>query len=465
MADLENFFLPSSIAIIGASPDRGKIRGRLVARLIESGFKGIIYPVNPNHKEIMGYKTYPSVKDIPDSCDLALVAVPAAVVPDTLRTLIIHNCFQAVIYSSGFAEAGGDYKNLENEIQVLAADNNMTILGPNAVGFLNVAGAVAATFSPGIQVTRTRPTQTHRGTQLVIISQSGGLGFSIYQQAISRSIAVSHVVSTGNEAGLTVLDIVEYALKDETVGCILVYVEQIREISRLRPLAEKALKQGVPIVVVKAGRSEAGRRAAISHTASMVGNDNTHTKVFEHLGIFRVYDQHEMLDLAAAFTTAPLPKNDRVGIVSMSGGGAIWLTDACEDAGLQIPELSTSLQQKLRPLVPHYGGVTNPIDLTANSLENNTRIQAIELLYNSDEVDSIVVVATLSEPGILNKEKLALANLASRMEKPLFFCSYTMPHSENLDILANCGIAVFSSFTGCARALNCLTEYATIKGI
>jgi acetate---CoA ligase (ADP-forming) len=464
MPDLSRFFSPRSIAIIGASPDATKVRGRIMALLLEGGFDGAIYPVNPSHTEVMGRQAYATVADIPEPFDLALVAITAENVPAALKDIAASGCRQAVIYSAGFAEAGGaEAAAREAELSAVAEAHGITLLGPNGVGFFNVADRIAATFSPGIRVAGAPRAPDGPGKRVVIVSQSGGLGFSIYQHAAARGIAVSHVVSTGNEAGIGVLDVIDHALDDKMIGCVLLYVEQFREPDRLRPVAEKALTRGVPIVLVKSGRSEAGRRAAVSHTASLVGDDKAHDAMFNHLGMFRVYDQGEMLDLAAAFTGAPLPASARVGVVSMSGGGAIWLTDACADAGLELPELSAGLQANLRSFVPDYGGITNPVDLTAQSLESDGRIRAMTLLYESDEVDTLAVVATLSEVGMLEREKEALAALAGRTEKPLVFCTYTLPREENLSVLADCGIPVFPSFTGCARGLKGLVDYAAFR--
>lgn len=463
MADLNRFFSPRGIAIIGASPDATKVRGRLMAALVEGGYEGAIYPVNPSHAEIMGHKAYPAIADIPASFDLALVAIAAEAVPGTMAELAAKNCRQAVIYSAGFAEAGGAAADLEKDLKAEAAAHGITLLGPNGVGFLNVADRVAATFSPGIRVTGAPRPADGPGKRVVIVSQSGGLGFSIYQHAAHRGIAVSHVVSTGNEAGINALDVIDHALDDEMIGCVLLYVEQFREPERLRPVAEKALRRGVPIVVVKSGRSDAGRRAAVSHTASLVGDDAAHEAMFQALGIFRVYDQNEMLDLAAAFTGCALPRGGRVGVVSMSGGGAIWLTDSCADAGLALPALGDGLQAALREFVPDYGGITNPVDLTAQSLQNDGRMRAMSLLGQSEEIDILAVVATLSEPNILAREKEALTALVQNLDKPLVFCTYTIPRLENLSDLGDCGIPVFPSFTGCARGLKALADYAAFR--
>ena len=460
MSKLKNFFSPRSIAIIGASPDTKKlVRGRVMKALINSGYKGKIYPINPSHSEISGYKAYASLDELNESPDLTLIAVTAEKVPDILGELSEHNCHNAVIYSSGFAESGQANKSLDDSLKIAIKKHKITVLGPNSVGFFNASDNVAATFSPGIYVENSPRVNDGPGRRLVIISQSGGLGFSIYQRASNRGIKVGLVVSTGNEVGITSLDVLEHAIEDEMVGCVVLYIEQFRDPQRLENIAKKALQKGIPIIVVKSGRSDASKRAAISHTASLVGNDSAYEAIFKAFGIFRAYDQDDMLDMAAVFTGSKVTCGCKVGIVSISGGGAIWLADACSDAGLKVPEFKTKLQNDLKDFVPPYGGTSNPVDITAQSLHSDGNIRALELITKDSDVDMVAVVATLSEESILKKEKKRLKKLSETCKKPIVFCSYTLPKEENLSDLGDCDIPAFTSFVGCARALRTMHLY------
>ncbi|MBE03849.1 MAG: hypothetical protein CMD67_01775 [Gammaproteobacteria bacterium] len=460
MLNLKNFFSPDSIAVIGASPDTKKlVRGRVMSALKNGGYKGKVYPINPSHSEILGYKAYKSLDDLDAKPDLALIAVTADKIPVILGELAKIGCHKAVIYSAGFAEVGEGSKNLDQKLRAAIEKYKITILGPNAVGFFNVAECVAATFSPGINVENPPRVNDGIGRRLVIISQSGGLGFSIYQRAAKRGINVGLVVSTGNEEGITALDVLDQVIDDNMVGCVALYIEQFRDPHRLSRIAKKALQRGIQIIVVKSGRSDASKRAAISHTASLVGNDSAYEGVFNAFGIFRAYDQDEMLDLAAVFTSCPHTKGNKIGIVSISGGGAIWLADACSDAKLILPEFKPKLQKALREFVPPYGGTSNPVDITAQSLHSDGNIRALELIVKAKDVDMLAVVATLSESAMLKKEKPRLKNLARKSNKPIVFCSYTIPNQENLSDLGDCGIPTFSSFVGCAKALKAIYHH------
>tara|TARA_Y100001970_G_scaffold294373_1_gene452137 strand:- start:38819 stop:40945 length:2127 start_codon:yes stop_codon:yes gene_type:complete len=460
MNKLDSLLTPKSIAIIGASPDPNNLaRGRLIPALVQGGFTGKIYPVNPNHEEIYGYKTYKKLIDIPEPFDLALIVISAKFVPDTFSDLAKCGCKFAVIYSSGFSEVGGEFSNFEEQLKSESIKHNIKILGPNGVGFLNVTGKVSATFSPGASLGEIPRNLDGVGKRLVIVSQSGGLGFALYQRAVTRGLAVSHVVSTGNEAGITTLDIVENALEDEMVGCIALYIEQLRDTQKLRPIAEKALAQRVPIIIMKAGRSSASQRAALSHTASIVGSDTAYEAMFSSLGIIRAFDQQEIIDLAAIFTTNKNPLGKKIGVISISGGGAIWLTDSCSDLGLEIPEFSSKLQNQLRNFLPEYAGVRNPIDITAQSLNSDINVRTLELLASSNEIDILAVVATLSEPKLLTKDKSRILEIMNRTLKPVVFCSYTIPKLSNISDLHDCGIPNYTSFTGCAKALHALWKY------
>lgn len=463
MTTLDALLSPNAIAIIGASPDAGKIRGRLVAALLSGGYGGPIYPVNPAHAEIQGLRAFPSVGAIGQPVDLALIAIPAERVAGALEECADAGVKGAVIYSSGFAESGAASAPLQARIGEIAAARGIAVCGPNSVGFLNKSAGINASFSPSASIAATPHSEIAAGRNVAVISQSGGLGFAIYNRGARRNIAFSHVVSTGNEAHLGLLDFADHLLDQEEVGALMLLIEQLRGADRFLAVAEKAANLGKPLIVAKFGRSEAARRGALSHTGSMTGAEFAYDAVFRHAGVIRAEDQDELLDIAAAFTTCPLPAGRNVGIVAISGGVGVWLADACERHGLKVPELDGDVQNDLRAFIPDFGGVSNPVDITAQALEVGGNIGAIERLYASPQIDSLAVNAFMTEAAAVISEKAELMRIQARQEKPLLYYCHSLPNGEALQQLSTTGVACYISIQGCARALAALADYAAFQ--
>lgn len=459
LPDLKPLFWPESVAIVGASPDPVKIRGRLLDMLIRRRFPGRLLPVNPNYTEIQGLPAFPSIGDVPGPVDLALIAIPAAQVPDALSACAAAGVKSAVVYSSGFAEAGEEARALQDRVAAVARETGLAVVGPNAVGVYNVLGRMAASFSPGVLAEEAEGAGVGPRSRIAVVSQSGGIGFSIFNRGVRRGLAFSHVMTSGNEAALGTLDFVDYLIDDEATGAFVLFLEGLRNADRFLAVAGRAAAAGKPLIVAKVGRSGAARRAAASHTASMVGADTAYDAVFRHAGVIRAEDQDELLDHAAAFTSQPLARGRRVGIVTITGGGGAWMADALTAHGLEIPELDTARQSLVRTFIPAYGAAANPIDITAQAMETGGHTKAIEILYDSPDIDAIVVVATLADRTTLTAEHDALAAIAARGDKPILFYSYTIPTPENLGLLAAAGIPVYTTFHGCARAVAGLADY------
>ena len=460
MNKLQHILAPRSIAIVGASPDEEKIRGRIVAAPIAGGFDGPIYPVNPGHEEIQGLRAYPSIGAISAAVDLAIIAISAERVAGVLEECADAGVRSAVILSSGFAESGAAAVAMQERIGEIATARGIPVCGPNSVGLLNRDANLNATFSPGAKVAGAPRAPQGPGKSVAVISQSGGLGFAIYNRGMRRGIAFSHVVSTGNEADLGVLDFVDYLLDDAEVGAFIILAEQIRGASCLPEVADKAAALGKPLIIAKLGRSEAAKRGALSHTGSMTGAEYAYDAVFRHAGIIRADDQDELLDIAAAFTSCPLPAGRDVGIVTISGGVGVWLADLCEKRGLQVPELESGVQDALRQFIPDYGGVSNPVDITAQAMEQGGNVGAIELLYNSPQTDAVAVVASMAEAKMVAAEKGELARIQARQEKPLLYYSYTIPSEESVSHIVYAGVQCYTSLQGCVRALTSLADYS-----
>ncbi len=449
--DLTRLFEPRGIAVVGASPEIGKIRGRIFAALKAGGFAGRLVPVNPNYAEVQGVPAVARIGAVGEGIDLAIIAIPAEHVAGALNECAAAGIGAAVVLSSGFAEIGPRGIALQAEIERTARSRGVALLGPNSVGFLNMALGIKATFSPGGLAAPTRRIRNAR--QVAIASQSGGIGFALYNRGIARGLAFNLVATTGNEAGVTVLDALDYALGLPDTGAVVLFIEGLRDAARLRDLSVYAASRGVPLIVAKLGRSAAAARAALSHTGALVGDEAEYAALFAETGILRGEDQDDLLDLAAARVTCPPIAGRRVGIITISGGGGVWLADRLEADGLLVPELDQATQDELRAIIPSYGTPVNPVDITAQALEVGGRVRAIDALLRSPMVDAIAVVASLADIGHLEQERDDLARFAANRLKPILFYSYTVPTLDNLAVLDDAGIACYTTLGGIARGL------------
>ncbi|MDB5565324.1 MAG: CoA-binding protein [Tardiphaga sp.] len=460
---LDSFFSPSSIAIIGASRDGVKIPGLLLAFMRKNEFPGAIYPVNPNYPDIDGLKCYPTITSIGQPIDLAIVIIPARAVLGALQECAAVGVKNAIIISSGFAEEGGDSAGMQDAIAALAKQSGMRISGPNAEGFFNETKRVAATFSPTVDVRPDHPRLLATKRRIGIVAQSGGIGFAIYNRAKALGIALSYVISTGNESDLGAGEFLDYMVQDSSTDVILLFIEGIRDTDKFLAAARRAAESGKPVIVTKVGRSGAGERAAASHTASMAGWTAAYDAMFAKYGFIVSNDLDEAVTIAAVLTTTPLPKGDRVAVVTVSGGAGIWGADAVSAQGLQVPELSDGVQATIRGLIPSYGSPRNPVDITAQAVHSGGLQKTIDLLDSSDEIDAILVVISLSSETRMPFKKPELKPVIDAQRKPIVFWSYTLPSNFARTVLAESGVVVLSGLTHVAVALRQLVQHAKFK--
>jgi acyl-CoA synthetase (NDP forming) len=457
---LDSFFSPSSIAIIGASRDPLKIPGLLLAFLRKNQFSGRIFPVNPNYPDIDGLHCYPSVAAIRQTIDLAIVIIPARAVLGALEQCTKAGVKNAIVISSGFAEEGGDAVAMQQAIAELAKTTGMRISGPNAEGFYNEIQRVAATFSPTVDVKPDAPRLIATRRRIGIVAQSGGIGFAFYNRARALGIALSYVISTGNESDLGAGEFLDYMVQDSSTDVILLFIEGIRDSERFLAAARRAAETGKPIIVSKVGRSGAGERAATSHTASMAGWTAAYDAVFAKYGFIVSNDLDEAVTIAALLTTSPQPRGDRVAVITTSGGGGIWGADAVAAQGLQVPELSAPLQAAIRGLIPSYGSSRNPVDITAQAVHSGGLQKTIDLLDQSDEVDAILVVTSLASETRMAFKIPELKPRIDAQNKPIVFYSYTLPSCFARTTLAEAGVVVLSGLTHVAVAMRQLAQRA-----
>ena len=372
---------PRSIAVIGASRQPNTIGWQILDNLLRFGFNGPLFPVNPKAETIHSIKAYPSVEAIPDPVDLAIVVVPKQLVLGIAEACGRKGVKGLVVITAGFAEVGGE--GIEREAKLLETVKRfgMRMVGPNCMGVLNSSPdfSMNATFAP------TMPPYGPVG----FISQSGAMGLSILDYAEELGIGIHQFVSVGNKADVSGNDLLRYWADDPEIRVILMYLESFGNPRRFYQIARE-LTRKKPIFVVKAGRTAAGARAASSHTAALAGTDLAADALMEQCGVMRAQTVEELFDYAMAFPRLPLPKGNRVAIVSNAGGPAIILADACESLGLSVSELSAETQAAIRRRVPDEAAVRNPVDLIASATAETYR-DVLALVLQDPNVDAVIV--------------------------------------------------------------------------
>jgi acetyltransferase len=450
---LSSFFTPASIAVVGAANDPTKLRGKLLKLVVDSGYTGAIHPVHPKGGTIQGMPAYATLGDIPGGAELVLIATPGGSVPGVIAEAIKAGARAAVILSSGV-----DTKALEAAI----GDSGLRYMGPNTEGYFDVGG-VAGTFAAVVEEALAQDRADSRpGRKISIVSQSGGLGFALFGRGLAENLDFHAVITTGNEGDLECLDFVDHLLDEGTTGVIMMFVEGLKTPARFAQVASKAADKGIPIVVMKVGRSQAGQRAAVSHTAHLTGADTAYDAVFDRYGVIRVFDMEEMLAAGAALARFPQGRVRRAAVVSTSGGAGAWAADLLGAVGIDVPELSAALQAELMAFIPEFGSAGNPVDVTAQAVEAGGRplVQVLEKLQHSDEIDAIVVNMGLHKPGRIAALADLLGPLYAGAGKPILFHSHILPHADNLRALADLGGQGFHSFRGCASGLSALDRHA-----
>jgi acyl-CoA synthetase (NDP forming) len=450
---LSSFFEPASIAVVGASDVATKLRGKVLKLLVDSGFRGPVYPVHPTAATIQGLKAYPDLGAIPGGAELVLVVTPGEAVPGVIEAAARSGAKAAVILSSGVDPEA---------LAAAAGPAGLRYMGPNTEGYFQLGG-VAATFAAVVDEALGEADAPRRpGRPVSIVSQSGGLGFAIYGRGRRENLDFKSVITTGNEGDLECLDFVDHLLDEGESGVILMFIEGLKSPGRLADVAAKAADRGVPLVVMKIGRSEAGQRAAVSHTAHLTGADTAYDAVFERYGVIRVFDQEEMLAAAAALSRFPRGRVRKVAIVTTSGGAGAWAADLCGTVGIDAPLLSAELQAELAAHIPVFGSAANPIDVTAQAVEDGGRtlLKVLERLDRSDEIDAVIVNMGLAKPGRVEDLADVLGPILRGARKPILFHSHILPIEENLAALARFGAQGFHSFRGCAAALRALDRHA-----
>ena len=452
-ASLTPLLAPRSVAVLGASSDPVRIGGRPIAYMQAQGFPGALYPVNPNRAEIQGLKAYPSVADLPETPDVAIVAVPAELAGPAIEDLAKRGVKAVVMFTAGFAEMDDAGAVAQAKMVATARASGMRILGPNCLGVFDARRSYYATFSSSFD--SGWPVLGRIG----IASQSGAYGTHLYTLARNRGIGASLCVMTGNEADVTVGEVIGWLAENPDVDVIAVYAEGIREAPGLIAALEAARAARKPIVMQKVGRSELGGKAAKSHTASIAGDDAVTEAIMAEFGVYRARNSEEMLDIAHTATRKIYPVANSLGVITVSGGAGVLISDVAETLGLAMPEMPQDAQQKLRALVP-FCAPRNPVDATAQVSNDVTLVKTFtESMVRDGGYSSVLgffsMIASSSRwPQI--REQLNVV----RVENPgrLYVLSVIVP-AEGRDELEADGWVVHEDPTRAVTAIDAMGRF------
>ncbi len=454
---LDFFFFPESVAVVGASRTPGKIGYELLRNLVEF-YKGRMYPVNPMADEILGLKCYPSVRAIPDKVDVAVISVPAETVPEAAVDAGEAGVKGLIVISGGFKEVGRDGAERERRLVEAVRKYGMRLIGPNCVGVYVPKSGMNTLFLP-----RTRQGFPPHG-HIAFVSQSGAFGSAVLDWAALRGLGMSKFVSYGNKADVDDADLLEYLRADPDTRVITMYVEGV-ENGRTFFKSLKETTPVKPVVILKSGRTEAGARAASSHTGALAGQDRIYDAAFRQSGVIRAYGMEELFDMALALALQPPSHGPRVVVLTVGGGSGVMATDALSDLGLHVPRLSDQTVERLKRVLLPIASPYNPVDVTGSARDEHL-IQAAEILLRSGEVDAILWLPYYIVPGVtekLNKEFMRLVSeINNSLQHPIPIVgvatggSYTSRYSAEAESM---GIPMYLSPERAARAVKALVDY------
>lgn len=447
--ELDPIFHPKSLALIGASDKQGKVGRMFMDRFLDTGFQ-TLYPVNPGTNEVLGLKAYPSVKDIPGPVDLAFVVLPPKAVLDTVRDCVSKGVKGIIINSAGFGEMGEQGKEVEKEMVRIAREGGTRIIGPNCIGIYCPSSKLTFPMGPGKE-----------SGSVGVVSQSGSLADHLTLIATHNGVKFSKAISCGNECDLNALDFFEYLGNDPETEIIASYLEGIKDGRKFNELIRE-ISKNKPMIIWKCGASEAGARAAASHTGALAGSASVWEGVLKGAGVVRVNSLEEMLDTLYAFYFQPLPVGRRVGIVSGPGGPAVGTTDACLSMGLEVPRLSEETKEKIRKIIPPAGtSCENPIDLSlASIVDKSIFSEVIRTVGCEDNIDMLLII------GIGGKEfHEIIAETTRDMNKPVAV-SFIMPLEtvvEDSKMYNESRIPLYSDPMRAAKALAKIAHYSEFR--
>jgi acetyltransferase len=445
---LDTFFKPRSVAVVGASREPEKLGYAVLANLKEGGFPGPLYPINPKADEILGLKAYPSVSDVPDPIDLAVIIIPYRFVPAALEQCGQKGIPSVVVISAGFREAGREGLERERELIAIARKYNLRLIGPNCLGVIDTATPLNASFAAGMPP----------AGPVAFMSQSGALGTAVLDVAMAGSIGFSKFISLGNKADVSEIDLLEALSDDPASKVILIYVEGLPDGRKFIQVAQKVTRHK-PVVAIKSGVTASGSRAVSSHTGSLAGSETAYKAGFAQAGVLQVNSMESLFDYALAFAYQPLLKGDRIGIVTNAGGPGILATDALERAKMIIPRLATETVETLSPQLPGEASVANPVDVLGDAPAERYD-HAIKLVLADPNVDGLLVIVTPQAVTEIEETAHVIGRNARGSDKPVLACFMGEARVRvGIEILRQYGVPNYPYPDRAATALAAMSAY------
>ena len=445
------FLSPKSIAVIGASDKQGSV-GRAITSNIMNGYKGIVYPISPTRETVFDQKAYKSVLDVPDSIDLAVVITKNTIVPVVLEECGKKKIKGAIVITAGFKEVDEEGKKLEQKLKDIATKYGVKVIGPNCLGVMNL--------EPQTMMNSTFLKITPKSGKIALVSQSGAICAALVEDASAQGIGFSAVVSMGNKADMTEIDVLKMLADHEQTKVIVMYLEDMGDGQEFLKVCKQITKNNKkPILVLKSGRSPEGAKAAMSHTGALMGSDEIYDAVIKQSGAIRVDTMEELFDYATAFSKQPLPTEGDLVIVSNAGGPAIISTDSCSKLGIKMAKIE-EIRPKIDAVIPPWGSSRNPVDIVGDADFNRFENVLNEVLAHKN-VGSVISMCTPS--ATLDYDKLAevIVKMSKKYKKTMLASLMGLDEGiTNREILANGDVPYYTYAEGSIRALKAMLRFA-----
>lgn len=455
---METFFNPASVAIVGATERPGSLPGIILKNLLDMGFNGKMYPVNPKYKDVFGLRCYPSILDIPDEIALTVIAIPAPLVFDVLKQQALKQIRYSIIISAGFREMGAEGIEMEEKIKQVAIENNIRILGPNCLGVLDNYTNFTTSFLSWERVSKPK-----KGS-LSILSQSGAFAIALLDLSVQEGLGIARMVNYGNRIDVGESSFLSFLTDDIHTKVVAIYMESVDH-GRKFIEAAKACSKKKPIVALKVGKGAAGIAAAKSHTGAIAGKYEIYKAAFLKAGIIEANGLEEFIDGVKALSMQNPPNGNRILIVTNGGGFGVIVADYCSDNGLKVLSPSPRLKENLRSKFSRFYVVNNPVDLTGSARDRDYHIALHTCMVESDEYDAAIIIPLMAPQGMTDRVVDLIDDTMKLSKKPAVICTvggaFTMKVKQ---LFEERNFPVYPSPERSAKAMSMLLKRKILQG-